>query len=155
VAQEIERKFLVEGDFIDQAEESLDIIQGYLSLDKERTVRVRIQNEKAFLTIKGKSNASGLSRYEWEKEIDQSEAQELLKLATGSLIEKIRYRIPVGNHVFEVDVFSGENEGLILAEVELQSETEAFEKPKWLGKEVSGDSRYYNANLVLDPFKVK
>jgi len=155
VAQEIERKFLVEGDFIDQAEESLDIIQGYLSLDKERTVRVRIQNKKAFLTIKGKSNASGLSRYEWEKEIDQSEAQELLKLATGSLIEKIRYRIPVGNHVFEVDVFSGENEGLILAEVELQSETEAFEKPKWLGKEVSGDSRYYNANLVLHPFKVK
>lgn len=155
MALEIERKFLVEGDFIDQAEERLVIIQGYLSLDKERTVRVRIQNERAFLTIKGKSNASGLSRYEWEKEVDQSEAKELLKLAIGSSIEKIRYCIPVGNHVFEVDVFSGENEGLVLAEVELQSESEAFEKPDWLGKEVSGDPRYYNANLILNPFKGK
>jgi len=149
---EIERKFLVKGNFIGQAKESLDIIQGYLSLDKARTVRVRIQNEKAFLTIKGKTNASGLSRFEWEKEIDTKEAKELLKLAIGSSIEKIRYRIPIGNHIFEVDVFSGENKGLILAEVELQSESEAFEKPKWLGKEVSGDPRYYNANLVLNPF---
>lgn len=152
MAQEIERKFLVKDDFIGQAGESLLIIQAYLSLDKERTVRIRIQNEQAFLTIKGKSNVSGLSRYEWEKEIDQSEAKELLKLAIGSSIEKIRYRIPVGNHVFEVDVFSGENEGLVLAEVELQSEAEVFEKPEWLGKEVSGDPRYYNANLVLNPF---
>lgn len=152
MAQEIERKFLVKDDFIGQAGESLLIIQAYLSLDKERTVRIRIQNEQAFLTIKGKSNVSGLSRYEWEKEIDQSEAKELLKLAIGSSIEKIRYRIPVGNHVFEVDVFSGENEGLVLAEVELQSEEEVFEKPEWLGKEVSGDPRYYNANLVLNPF---
>lgn len=152
MAQEIERKFLVKDDFIGQAGESLLIIQAYLSLDKERTVRIRIQNEQAFLTIKGKSNVSGLSRYEWEKEIDQSEAKELLKLAIGSSIEKIRYRIPVGNHVFEVDVFSGENEGLVLAEVELQSEAEVFEKPEWLGKEVSGDPRYYNSNLVLNPF---
>lgn len=152
MAQEIERKFLVKDDFIGQAGESILIIQAYLSLDKERTVRIRIQNEQAFLTIKGKSNVSGLSRYEWEKEIDQSEAKELLKLAIGSSIEKIRYRIPVGNHVFEVDVFSGENEGLVLAEVELQSEAEVFEKPEWLGKEVSGDPRYYNSNLVLNPF---
>lgn len=152
MAQEIERKFLVKDDFIGQAGESILIIQAYLSLDKERTVRIRIQNEQAFLTIKGKSNVSGLSRYEWEKEIDQSEAKELLKLAIGSSIEKIRYRIPVGKHVFEVDVFSGENEGLVLAEVELQSEEEVFEKPEWLGKEVSGDPRYYNANLVLNPF---
>jgi CYTH domain-containing protein len=152
MALEIERKFLVKGDFIDQAEESLLIIQAYLSLDKERTVRIRIQNEQAFLTIKGKSNVSGLSRYEWEKEIDQSEAKELLKLALGKVIEKIRYRIPVGKHVFEVDMFSGENEGLVLAEVELQSEAEVFEKPEWLGKEVSGDPRYYNANLVFNPF---
>lgn len=152
MAQEIERKFLVKDDFIGQAGESILIIQAYLSLDKERTVRIRIQNEQAFLTIKGKSNVSGLSRYEWEKEIDQSEAKELLKLAIGSSIEKIRYRIPVGNHVFEVDVFSGENEGLVLAEVELQSEAEVFEKPEWLGKEISGDPRYYNSNLVLNPF---
>ena len=155
MALEIERKFLVEGDFLNQAKESLNIIQGYLSLDKERTVRIRIQNEQAFLTIKGKSNASGLSRFEWEKEIDTKEAKELLKLAIGSSIEKIRYRIPIGNHVFEVDVFSGENEGLVIAEVELQSESEAFEKPEWLGKEVSGDPRYYNVNLVLNPFKGK
>ena len=149
---EIERKFLVKGDFIGQAKESLDIIQGYLSLDKARTVRVRIQNEQAFLTIKGKTNASGLSRYEWKKEIDTKEAKELLKLAIESSIEKIRYRIPIGNHIFEADVFPGENKGLILAEIELKSESEAFEKPKWLGKEVSGDPRYYNANLVLNPF---
>lgn len=155
MALEIERKFLVDGDFLDQAEDSLHIVQGYLSLDKARTVRIRIQNEKAFLTIKGETNASGLSRYEWEKEIDQKEAKELLKLIIGSSIEKTRYRIPIGNHIFEVDVFSGENEGLILAEVELESETEAFEKPDWLGKEVSGDPRYYNANLVLNPFKGK
>ncbi len=153
MAVEIERKFLVKGEFIDQAEEKLNIVQGYLSLDKERTVRIRIQNENAFLTIKGKTNASGLSRYEWEKEIDCSEAKELLKLGIGSTIEKIRYRISVGKHIFEVDVFSGENKGLILAEVELTNETEVFEKPEWLGKEVSGDPQYYNANLVLNPFK--
>ncbi|MCD6092224.1 MAG: CYTH domain-containing protein [Bacteroidales bacterium] len=152
MAPEIERKFFVKGDFISQAEESLLITQGYLSLDKERVVRIRIQNEKAFITIKGKSNASGLSRFEWEKEIDQKEALELMKLVVGSPIEKIRYRIPIEKHVFEVDVFSGKNEGLILAEIELSSEAEVFTKPSWLGKEVSGDSRFYNANLVLNPF---
>ena len=152
MASEIERKFFVKGDFISQAEESLLITQGYLSLDKERVVRIRIQNEKAFITIKGKSNASGLSRFEWEKEIDQKEALELMKLVVGSPIEKIRYRIPIEKHVFEVDVFSGKNEGLILAEIELSSEAEVFTKPSWLGKEVSGDSRFYNANLVLNPF---
>lgn len=153
MSQEIERKFLVKGDFIDQAERSFRITQGYLSLDKERTVRIRIQDKKAFLTIKGKSSAGGLSRFEWENEIDLKEAEELMKLTIGNPIEKIRYLIPLGKHVFEVDVFSGENKGLIIAEVELQSETEIFENPVWLGKEVSGDVRYYNANLVLNPFK--
>lgn len=152
MAFEIERKFLIDGNFIDQAKSKLFITQAYLSLDKERTVRIRIQNNQAFLTIKGKSNASGLSRFEWEKEIDLIEAKALLKLAIGSSIEKIRYRIPIGNHVFEVDVFAGENKGLIVAEVELKSETESFIKPSWLGKEVTGDNRYYNANLVLNPF---
>jgi len=152
VAVEIERKYLVEGDFINQAVDSLLIIQAYLSLDKERTVRVRIQNEKAFLTIKGKSNVSGLSRYEWEREIDLEEAKSLMDLTIGKPIEKTRYHVPLGKHIFEVDVFSGENKGLILAEVELQSETEAFLKPQWLGKEVTGDARFYNANLVLNPF---
>lgn len=152
MATEIERKFLIVGDFMDQAKESLNIKQGYLSLDKERTVRIRLQNEKAFLTIKGKSSASGLSRYEWEKEIDLEEAKSLLHLTIGKAIEKTRYRIPLGVHVFEVDVFSGENKGLVLAEVELNSETEAFIQPSWLGKEVTGDARYYNANLILNPF---
>lgn len=152
MATEIERKFLVEGDFISLAKDQKRITQAYLSLDKERTVRIRIQDELAFLTIKGKGNASGLSRYEWEKEIDLQEAKALMKLALGNQIEKIRYIIPSGNHIFEVDVFSGENEGLVLAEIELQSETEKFSKPKWLGKEVSGDPRYYNASLILHPF---
>jgi CYTH domain-containing protein len=154
MAVEIERKFLVKGEFISQASNKLHIIQAYLSLDKARTVRVRIQNQKAFLTIKGNGNTSGLSRFEWEKEIDLDDAKSLLKLALGNPIEKIRYIIPVGKHHFEVDVFSGENKGLVLAEVELNSEDEAFEKPDWLGEEVSGDPRYYNANLVLNPFKI-
>ena len=152
MATEIERKFLIVGDFMDQAKESLNIRQGYLSLDKERTIRIRIQNKKAFLTIKGKSSASGLSRYEWEKEIDLEEGKSLLNLTIGRAIEKTRYLIPLGKHVFEIDVFSGENLGLVLAEVELQSETEVFIKPSWLGKEVTGDARYYNANLILNPF---
>lgn len=152
MATEIERKFLVEGDFISLAKDQKRITQAYLSLDKERTVRIRIQDDLAFLTIKGKGNSSGLSRYEWEKEIDLQEAKALMKLALGNPIEKIRYLVPAGNHLFEVDVFAGENAGLILAEIELQSESEKFSKPKWLGKEVSGDPRYYNASLILQPF---
>lgn len=152
VALEIERKFLVKGDFENLAKKKLKIIQGYLSLDEERIIRIRIQDEQAFLTIKGKSNASGLTRSEWEKEIDLKEAKDLLNLAIGNLIEKIRYHIPSGNHLFEVDVFSGENAGLILAELELKSENESFTKPEWLGQEVSGDIQYFNSNLVRNPY---
>ena len=140
---EIERKFLVTStDFISQAFAHNRIAQGYISKNPERTVRVRIKGGKGFLTIKGKGNESGLSRFEWENEIPLDEAIELLKLCEKGKIEKTRYEVKLGNHIFEVDEFYGENEGLIMAEVELKSETETFEKPEWLGKEVTDDKRY-------------
>lgn len=151
---EIERKYLVNSDvFLMLYKSENRIVQGYLSSVPERTVRVRIKGEKGYLTIKGKSNESGLSRMEWEKEIDVIEAEMLLQICESGVIEKIRYDIPFGNHIIEVDVFEGENKGLIIAEVELQSENETFEKPEWLGEEVSGDERYYNAYLSKNPFK--
>lgn len=153
MSKEIERKFLVRGDFKSQAFRSERIMQGYLSSVPERTVRVRIKGNEGFLTIKGQSNASGLTRYEWEKEIPVDEARELLQLSEPGMIDKTRYLVQVGNHVFEIDEFYGENEGLILAEIELQSEDEPFEKPEWLGKEVTGDPRYYNAMLSKKPYK--
>ncbi len=150
---EIERKFLVVSNaFKSDALRKSHIAQGYLSAVPERTVRVRIKDEKGFLTIKGKSNKTGLSRFEWEKEILISEAKELLLLCEKGVIEKIRYEIQVGQHVFEVDEFSGENEGLLIAEIELQSESEYFEKPSWLGQEVTQDHRYYNSYLSQNPF---
>jgi adenylate cyclase len=150
---EIERKFLVSSDaFKSCALRKNHIAQGYLNSNPERTVRVRIKGEKGFLTIKGKSNESGLSRFEWEKEIPLAEAKALLLLCEKGIIEKSRYEIPVGELLFEVDEFHGENEGLIIAEVELQSENQFFEKPIWLGKEVSHDERYYNSYLSQHPF---
>ena len=150
---EIERKFLVvNNDFKAQATAENRIVQGYLNSNPERTVRVRIKGTKGFLTIKGKGNESGTSRMEWEKEINLLEAEQLLKLCEKGSIDKIRYEIPVGNHTYEVDVFSGENQGLIIAEIELQSEDENFETPSWLGKEVTGDERYYNAYLSNNPY---
>jgi adenylate cyclase len=113
---------------------------------------VRIKGDTGYLTIKGKSNETGLSRFEWEKEIPLEEAKALLLLCEKGIIEKNRYEVPVGKHLFEVDEFFGENEGLLLAEVELQSENELFEKPIWLGKEVSHDDRYYNSYLSQHPF---
>lgn len=153
MSKEIERKFLVRGDFKSLAFRSERITQGYLSSVPERTVRVRIKGNEGFITIKGLSNASGLTRYEWEKEIPVDEARELLQLSEPGMIDKTRYLVQVGKHVFEVDEFYGENEGLILAEIELQSEDEPFEKPEWLGKEVTGDPRYYNAMLSKKPYK--
>jgi adenylate cyclase len=151
---EIERKFLVISDVFKSAVlRQNHIAQGYLSSVAERTVRVRIKGEKGYLTIKGKTNESGLSRFEWEKEIPVTEAKELLQLCEKGVIEKIRYEIQVGQHIFEVDEFYGENKGLIMAEVELQSETETFKKPIWLGEEVTNDNRYYNAYLSQHPFK--
>lgn len=151
---EIERKFLVTGtDFISESTTQFRIVQGYLNSNPERTVRVRIKGNKGFLTIKGKGNESGISRFEWEKEIDISEAKALLLLCEKGAIDKIRYNVMHENHLFEVDVFFGENEGLIVAEIELQSENESFSKPKWLGEEVTSDERYYNAYLSNNPFK--
>lgn len=152
MAQEIERKFLVKGDFKAEASKAIRITQGYLSSVPERTVRVRIKGEKGFITIKGIGSASGASRYEWEKEIPVSEVEELLKLCEPGVIDKTRYEIHKGKHVFEVDEFYGENAGLTVAEVELSSENEDFEKPLWLGEEVTGDARYFNSMLMKNPF---
>jgi CYTH domain-containing protein len=151
--EEIERKFLVTNtDFISESNSNNRIVQGYLNSDPSRTVRVRIKGEQGFLTIKGKGNASGTTRFEWEKEIDVAEAEALLLLCEKGIIDKIRYEILVGKHTFEVDVFSGENQGLVMAEVELSEENEFFEKPKWLGIEVTGDKRYFNSYLSENPF---
>ncbi|MBD8387487.1 CYTH domain-containing protein [Dysgonomonas sp. BGC7] len=153
MALEIERKFLVSGDFKKDAYAHQEIVQGYLSSVAERTVRVRIKGEKAYLTVKGESSSSGVSRFEWEKEISTSDARELLTLCEPGIIDKIRYLVKMGSHVFEVDEFHGENEGLIVAEIELQNESEPFEKPEWLSIEVTGDIRYYNSSLIKNPYK--
>lgn len=152
MAQEIERKFLVRGEFKSLAYASERIVQGYLSSVPERTVRVRIKGEKGFLTIKGIADEEGVSRYEWEKEIPANEAQELMQLCEPGVIDKVRYLLKCGTHVFEVDEFRGENAGLVLAEVELQAAAEDFERPEWLGEEVTGDKRYYNSTLSKCPY---
>ncbi|WP_410006676.1 CYTH domain-containing protein [Aequorivita nionensis] len=152
--QEIERKFLVTSEaFKNEAHKRTRIVQGFLNTHPERTVRIRIQGNDGFITIKGKSNKSGLSRFEWEKQISQAEAEELLHLCEPGIIEKTRYEIFFDDHTFEVDDFMGDNEGLIIAEIELDSETEPFSKPEWLGKEVTGDVKYYNSNLSKTPYK--
>ncbi len=152
MSQEIERKFLVKGEYKSQAVRSFRIVQGYLSSATGRTVRIRIKGDKGFITIKGQSNESGLSRYEWEKEIPLNEAEELLLLCEPGVIDKTRYEIPVGKHIFEVDEFYGENNGLTLAEIELETEDENYTKPVWLGEEVTGDRRYYNSWLTKEPY---
>lgn len=153
MAQEIERKFLVSGEFKSLASRQTRIVQGYLNSVPDRTVRVRIKGDKGYLTIKGIGNASGASRFEWEKEITLQEAEQLLAICEPGVIDKIRYLVPSGHHTFEVDEFFGENEGLTVAEVELSSEDEAFVKPAFIGEEVTGDSRYYNSMLMKNPFK--
>lgn len=150
---EIERKFLVtSNDFKEESEAQFEIAQGYLNSNPERTVRVRVKGDKGFLTIKGKSSESGASRFEWEKEIAIDEAKQLLLLCENGVIEKTRYHVKKGKHLFEVDVFYGQNKGLVMAEIELSDENEAFEKPNWLGKEVTNDERYYNAYLSNRPY---
>ena len=153
MAQEIEKKFLVKSeDFKSLASKSTRITQGYLSSIPERTVRVRTKGDRGFITIKGIGSASGASRYEWEKEIPASEVEELLKICEPGVIDKTRYEVKAGNHTFEVDEFYGENQGLAVAEVELSSEDEGFQKPDWLGAEVTGDTKYYNSMLMKHPF---
>lgn len=153
MAQEIERKFLVKGDYKQHAKKKTCIVQAYLSSVTERTVRVRIKGDKGFITIKGISNASGVSRYEWEKEIPVSEVEELLELCEPGVIDKTRFLVYVGKHTFEVDEFYGDNEGLTVAEVELSDENEVFEKPEWLGEEVTGNPKYFNSMLMKNPYK--
>lgn len=153
MAQEIERKFLVSSDaYKSEAVRQTRITQGYLSSALERTVRVRIKGEKGYITIKGIANESGISRYEWEKEIPVGEAEELLKLCEPGVIDKTRYEVVSGEFTFEVDEFYGENRGLVVAEVELSREDEQFEKPEWLGEEVTGDDRFYNSMLIKNPY---
>tara|TARA_B100002049_G_C16069276_1_gene371982 strand:- start:274 stop:741 length:468 start_codon:yes stop_codon:yes gene_type:complete len=152
--QEIERKFLVVSeDFKNEAFKNSRIKQGFLNTHPERTVRLRITGDKAFITIKGKSSKNGLSRFEWEKEIDIDEAEALFELCEPGIIEKTRYLVKAGDFVFEIDEFYGENEGLKVAEIELNKETDTFEKPQWLGREVTGEIKYYNSQLSKKPYK--
>ena len=150
---EIERKFLVCGeDYKQQAFHHSRIKQGYISSRRGATVRVRLRDGQGFLTIKGHSDAKGMSRYEFEKEISAEEAAHLFELCEPGIIDKTRYLVRAGNHTFEVDEFYGDNQGLVMAEVELQSETETFEKPSFIGQEVTGDRRYYNSHLREYPY---
>lgn len=150
---EIERKFLVKSNaYKEEAKSQIRIVQGFLNTDPERTVRVRIKGEKGFLTVKGRSNDSGTTRFEWEAEISVSEATNLIDLCQQVILEKIRFEVPAGNHVFEVDEFFGENKGLVVAEIELEHEDEVFLKPDWLGTEVTGEIKYYNSQLSKNPF---
>ena len=146
---EIERKFLVKNNsFVEEASRKRRIIQGYICSDAERSVRVRICEDEAFLTIKSATNERGWSRFEFEQPVPMNDANELIKLCLPKLIDKTRYEVKYGNHTWEVDVFHGENEGLVVAEIELVSEDETFETPDWIGQEVSGRPEYYNLSLA-------
>lgn len=152
--QEIERKFLVTSEaYKSEAFKRTHIVQGFLNSHPERTVRVRIKGTDGFITVKGKSNKSGLSRFEWERQISLSEAEELLPLCESGIIEKTRFEVQNGDHIYEVDEFLNDNEGLVIAEIELISEDELFAKPPWLGEEVTAKVKYYNSYLSKHPFK--
>jgi len=152
---EIERKFLVlSEDYKKDAFNSIMIIQGFLNTHKERTVRVRLKGETGYLTVKGESTVDGTSRFEWEKEINRPDAEALLELCEPGVIKKMRYEVKVGSHIFEVDEFQNDNKGLIIAEIELNDKFETFEKPQWLGEEVTGDPKYYNSQLSKIPYKL-
>ncbi len=150
---EIERKFLVRSNaFKTDAYQKTRIVQGFLNTHPERTVRIRVHGQQAFLTVKGKSSENGLSRFEWEKEIEVEEAENLFKLCEPGIIEKDRYLVKIEDYIFEVDEFHGQNQGLIIAEIELKSEEDKFLKPFWIGEEVTGDIRYYNSQLSKNPY---
>ena len=152
--QEIERKFLVKGDYKKHVSKKTKIVQGFLSTVPERTVRVRIKGDKGFLTIKGIGNKSGASRYEWEKEISIEDAKDLMAICEPGVIDKTRFIVKAdGDLVYEVDEFYGENDGLTVAEIELPSEDFQFTKPEWLGEEVTGEVKYYNSMLMKNPYK--
>jgi CYTH domain-containing protein len=143
---------MVAGDFYHEVAYTRRITQGYICAERERTVRVRIAGDEAFLTIKGPADEKLWSRYEFEQKIPVKEAEELMKLCVTGVIDKVRHYIPSGKHVWEVDVFHGENEGLVIAEIELEAENETFDAPSWLGSEVTDDKRYYNAVLSQTPY---
>ncbi|MCR8667372.1 CYTH domain-containing protein [Aestuariibaculum sp. M13] len=152
---EIERKFLVKSTaFKAEAYKQTRIIQGFLNTDKARTVRVRLKGEQGFITVKGPSSSDGLERFEWEREIAKNEAEALLKICEEGVIDKTRYEVKAGKHTFEIDEFYGDNEGLIVAEVELVTKEDQFIKPEWLGTEVTGDVKYYNSQLSKHAFKL-
>jgi adenylate cyclase len=148
MAEEIERKFLVKGPFKKLAKKSIRIRQAYISTEPVRTIRIRITGEKGILTFKSVAGQSSFTRKEWEFEIPLKDAEEMLKICLPGIIDKTRYLVPVGIHTWEVDLFHGKNEGLIIAEIELRSEGEKFEKPAWIGEEVTGNPKYYNSNLI-------
>jgi CYTH domain-containing protein len=152
MAIETERKFTVTGNFGKDVRSSTRITQGYLCADPGRTVRVRIAGDEAFLTIKGPSDEKHWSRYEFEQQIPLTDGEELMKLCSSGIIDKVRHYVPAGNRMWEVDVFHGDNEGLIIAEIELESEHETIEIPEWAGEEVTTDRRYYNAMLSKTPY---
>ncbi|MBO4465528.1 MAG: CYTH domain-containing protein [Bacteroidales bacterium] len=155
MALEIERKFLVTGEYKSLAVSHSRITQGYISSASGRTVRVRIRGDKGYLTIKGPSALGGLSRFEWEREIPVADAESLMSICEPGVIDKTRWLVPAGDgvHTWEVDEFHGDNDGLVVAEIELRSEDDTFEKPSWLGEEVTGDRRYYNSMLTKRPFR--
>jgi len=148
MATETERKFLVKGEFRHLAIREISILQCYFSIDPYKTIRLRIADNKAFLTIKGRPQKDSITRNEWEFQIPFSDATDMMKICLPGKIVKTRYLIPSGIHTFEVDVFHEKNEGLVIAEIELSAEDEQFEKPDWLGEEVTGNPNYYNANLI-------
>lgn len=148
MATETERKFLVRGEFKEYAVKSIDIIQTYLTYDPAKTIRIRTADEEAFITIKTPVKSGTISRGEWEFPIPHEDALELMSICIPGKVVKTRYIIPVGRHIYEVDEFHDKNQGLVIAEIELESDDEDFIKPGWLGKEVTGDPRYYNSNLI-------
>ena len=151
---EIERKFLVLSEaYKKEAFKTTRIVQGFLNTDPERTVRVRVKGNKGVLTVKGLTSDKGTTRFEWETEIAKNDAEELLNLCETGIIDKLRHEVKMGNHIFEIDEFFGDNAGLVIAEIELETEDETFERPNWLGEEVTANIRYYNSQLSKNPYK--
>lgn len=154
MALEIERKFIVTGEFRSKSVNATRIQQGYITSGKGKTVRVRIRGDKGYLTIKGPSNQAGIGRYEFETEISLADAKDLMRLCEPGIIDKTRYLVPSadGRHTWEIDEFYGDNEGLIMAEIELQSEDEPYDRPDFIGREVTGDRRFYNSHMRQNPY---
>ena len=151
---EIERKYWVTGEYKSLATDCSHIVQGYISRQSGRTVRVRLRDHRAWLTIKGPSARDGLTRFEWEREIPLDDARQLLELCEGGTIDKHRYIVPWQGHVVEVDEFHGDNDGLVMAEIELRSADDSVDLPPFLGRELTGDRRFYNSNLLVNPYRL-